>query len=374
MLGRARLVSAPARLCLRKLMSTLDFTASTLDGPADAAAPRRPGRMREALLLPKKAKKAKSAREALEEEYRPGQTEAAVSGICFVCGQLGHWSRECPLKTEAYRGPRKRKACFTCGKGGHHEDKCPEKYGKPSNEGRGSGANDSDAIRCSRIFVHNLNASTDWAALKDHFRDELGLKPKYVAVASDMVTSKSQQRGIVEFENPRAAARAIELGHESTLDGAKISCRFDQRPTKAMQAADAATGKLVGDEQLLRNRSGRIKVRDENGRNSKLRRPERVPAPGMGARARRGGAERSERPAAGENTQRPKRGGPARQFKSDDPDAEILKVKKTPRQKRRDDQMGRWDGPDGGGVDESTPDPFGPNGARAYKRRPGGAK
>ena len=54
-------------------------------------------------------------------------------------------------------------------------------------------------------------------------------------MATDIATAKSQLRGIVEFKTPEDAARAIAKAHESLLDGSKIACRYDQKPTKKVR-------------------------------------------------------------------------------------------------------------------------------------------
>jgi len=78
-----------------------------------------------------------------------------------------------------------------------------------------------------RCYVGNLSWRTSWQDLKDHFR-QVG----NVVFAEVMMEPGSERRskgcGIVEFETPEEAARAIVELHDSVLEGRKIMVREDR--------------------------------------------------------------------------------------------------------------------------------------------------
>lgn len=78
-----------------------------------------------------------------------------------------------------------------------------------------------------RCYVGNLSWRTSWQDLKDHFR-QVG----NVVFAEVMMEPGSERRskgcGIVEFETPEEAARAIIELHDSVLEGRKIMVREDR--------------------------------------------------------------------------------------------------------------------------------------------------
>mmetsp|Transcript_6253 Transcript_6253/g.16132 ORF Transcript_6253/g.16132 Transcript_6253/m.16132 type:complete len:250 (-) Transcript_6253:380-1129(-) len=78
-----------------------------------------------------------------------------------------------------------------------------------------------------RCYVGNLSWRTSWQDLKDHFR-QVG----NVVFAEVMMEPGDQRRskgcGIVEFETPEEAARAIMELHDSILEGRKLMVREDR--------------------------------------------------------------------------------------------------------------------------------------------------
>ena len=78
-----------------------------------------------------------------------------------------------------------------------------------------------------RCYVGNLSWRTSWQDLKDHFR-QVG----NVVYAEVMMEPGNERRskgcGIVEFETPDEAARAILELHDSILEGRKILVREDR--------------------------------------------------------------------------------------------------------------------------------------------------
>jgi len=107
-------------------------------------------------------------------------------------------------------------------------------YGQPVGAPVGGDVDDSVAQRQvetitvgKRCYVGNLSWRTSWQDLKDHFR-QVG----NVVFAEVMMEPGSERRskgcGIVEFETPEEAARAIVELHDSVLEGRKIMVREDR--------------------------------------------------------------------------------------------------------------------------------------------------
>lgn len=49
-----------------------------------------------------------------------GDTSRSVSGACFVCKEVGHFSKQCPMRALPLEGN-----CFKCQQWGHRYNKCP---------------------------------------------------------------------------------------------------------------------------------------------------------------------------------------------------------------------------------------------------------
>ena len=99
--------------------------------------------------------------------------------------------------------------------------------------GRGNGApppNNEQAREtitvARRCFVHNLSWDVSWQDLKDFFQ-ECGTVV-YADVMKENGTGRSKGCGIVEFDHPQAAARAIRDKTDALLKGRPILVREDR--------------------------------------------------------------------------------------------------------------------------------------------------
>jgi len=92
---------------------------------------------------------------------------------------------------------------------------------KAASRAQGKGAGTS-----RRVYVGNLSYRTSWQDLKDHFK-QIG-KVVYSNVLEESGTKRSKGCGIVEFETPAEAAKAIEELHDSELQGRPIFVREDR--------------------------------------------------------------------------------------------------------------------------------------------------
>lgn len=77
-----------------------------------------------------------------------------------------------------------------------------------------------------RVYVGNINYSTDWRRLKAHFM-QVGIV-EFCDVFVDSVSGRPLGCGIVKFTTPQDAAKAIETLHNSVLDGRPILVREDR--------------------------------------------------------------------------------------------------------------------------------------------------
>mmetsp|Transcript_9222 Transcript_9222/g.21985 ORF Transcript_9222/g.21985 Transcript_9222/m.21985 type:complete len:443 (+) Transcript_9222:75-1403(+) len=78
------------------------------------------------------------------------------------------------------------------------------------------------------VFVGNLRFETRWQALKDHMRRAGNVDS--ASILEDRQTRRSKGCGIVTYQDPRDAARAIRELNESMLDGRKIFVQPDKQP------------------------------------------------------------------------------------------------------------------------------------------------
>jgi len=117
----------------------------------------------------------------------------------------------------------------------------PQQGGKRNRDERGA-ASSSGGRRC---FVSNLSWNTSWQDLKDYFR-QAG-KVVYASVMQEEDTGRSKGCGIVEFETPEEAAKAIDMLHDTELDGRPVSVREDREDREVKtrggggRAGDSAT-------------------------------------------------------------------------------------------------------------------------------------
>lgn len=83
-----------------------------------------------------------------------------------------------------------------------------------------------------RVYVGNLSWRTSWQDLKDHFKEAGNVV--YADVLREPGSDRSKGCGIVEFETPEEAARAIRDLHNTVIDGRQVFVRED-REDKELQ-------------------------------------------------------------------------------------------------------------------------------------------
>ncbi|KAL4458907.1 hypothetical protein ABPG75_013772 [Micractinium tetrahymenae] len=96
----------------------------------------------------------------------------------------------------------------------------------PRRAQRGGGGYSGEAVTVGRrVFVGNLSFDTTWQELKDHFK-----QAGRVAHADILADAEGRSRGagIVEFDHPADALRAISMLSNSTLGGRTINVREDR--------------------------------------------------------------------------------------------------------------------------------------------------
>ena len=128
-------------------------------------------------------------RDARPAPRRGGGDGRVAAGACYVCGEKGHFARDCPSKDGAAR---------------------------------------SAPMERARVFVSKLDERTRWFELKDHFRDA-GFDVVYASVSTDRYTGESKRCGIVQLSDAAEAERAIAALDGSELDGAAVFVREDRQ-------------------------------------------------------------------------------------------------------------------------------------------------
>mmetsp|Transcript_66343 Transcript_66343/g.197399 ORF Transcript_66343/g.197399 Transcript_66343/m.197399 type:complete len:163 (+) Transcript_66343:1-489(+) len=97
---------------------------------------------------------------------------------------------------------------------------------KGGGKGKGGGGRGRGGGESRRVYVGNLTYRTSWQDLKDHFK--LVGTVVYSNIMEEPGTGRSKGCGIVEFENAADAARAMEMMHDSVLNGRQIFVREDR--------------------------------------------------------------------------------------------------------------------------------------------------
>lgn len=113
------------------------------------------------------------------------------------------------------------------------------------------------AEETTRIFVGGLAYSTNWQSLKDHFTQVGEVEFASVMLKQD---GSSKGCGMINYRTPEEAMRAVEVLHESELDGRNIMVRLDvaggdkAKPTMApVQGVARGGGPLPRGELELRS-------------------------------------------------------------------------------------------------------------------------
>jgi len=101
-------------------------------------------------------------------------------------------------------------------------------WGRSNRKDRNTNTNNSDTDSLTigkRVFVSNLSWDTRWQELKDHFK-QVG-----TVVRADVLTQRdgrSSGSGVIEFESPHEAMKAISVVSNTELDGRMITVREDR--------------------------------------------------------------------------------------------------------------------------------------------------
>jgi len=119
---------------------------------------------------------------------------------------------------------------------------------------RGLAGSVSGSRRC---YVGNLSYKTSWQDLKDHFRQVGGVV--HAKVLEEAGSSKGC--GIVEFEKPEEAAKAIEQLHDSELGGRLLIVREDREDRELKDGGGKAGGKGAWSKAASASDSGSKRVR-----------------------------------------------------------------------------------------------------------------
>lgn len=103
--------------------------------------------------------------------------------------------------------------------------RAPRRPRKPANSDNDTTTNDSGESSGLQVVVHNLSWSTDWRMLKEKFA------PCGEVVRADVATDQSGRSrgfGTIRFETVEQANEAIEVFHNSEMDGRVVTVRLDR--------------------------------------------------------------------------------------------------------------------------------------------------
>lgn len=122
-----------------------------------------------------------------------------------------------------------------------------EKYPKGESKGNDSITFKED-FQGTRVFVQGLAKDATWKELKDHFKI-IG-SVVFASVSIDKKTGRSKQCGIVQFETPAMAEKAIHEMRDHPMNGEKLYVRKD-----VQESRDGSNSKKAGgrDERFGNN-------------------------------------------------------------------------------------------------------------------------
>lgn len=101
--------------------------------------------------------------------------------------------------------------------------------GARESAGRSKGEDHRQVVLGKRVWVGNLGRDISWKELKDHFRGAGNVLHADVMTYDD---GSSKGCGIVEYETPNEALRAISLFSNSLLGGQTITVREDREESQ----------------------------------------------------------------------------------------------------------------------------------------------
>jgi len=96
---------------------------------------------------------------------------------------------------------------------------------RADNDNRPDAVTFKEDFQGTRVFVQGLPEEASWKELKDHFKI-LG-EVVFASVSVDKRTGRSKQCGIVQFETPETARKAIREMRNHPMNGAKLYVRED---------------------------------------------------------------------------------------------------------------------------------------------------
>lgn len=112
----------------------------------------------------------------------------------------------------------------------------------------------SEDFLSTRVFVQNIPKNVnDWKDLKDHFK--VAGEVAYASISVDRRTGESKQCGIVQFETPEEAKKAIRIMRDHPMNGEKLYVREDVQETRQPRERRGNGNKsMYGDEDSFKTR------------------------------------------------------------------------------------------------------------------------